>query len=313
MKTVVYESFGGPEVLQLQEIALPIPGRGQVRVTVRAASINPIDGKFRRGELKLMSGTKFPKRVGGDLAGVVDAVGPEVEGLRVGDEVVGMVDGMLGGAYGEAAVTRPELLVAKPSRLSFEEAASVPVVALAAYLGLTKGRVVEGTRVLIHGVSGGVGTFAVQIAKLLGAHVTATATGEGLKLVETLGAYRVLDYRKVDVAREPDRYDVIFELSGRLPFDRAASLLLPQGRFVDPTPTPTSIVLSALANPFRSRKHVILMSSPSAEALRWIFTRLEDGRLRPVVAKAFPLAQVREAVQFAEQSGVAGKVVLRVD
>lgn len=311
MKAVGYERFGGPEVLELQELPEPEPGRGQVRVRVRAASINPVDGKFRRGELKFLSGTKFPKRVGGDFSGVVDAVGPAVQGLRVGDEVLGMVDGMAGGAYAEAVVTRAELLVAKPSRISFEEAASVPVVALAAYLGLVQaGRVGEGTRVLVNGAAGGVGVFAVQIARLLGAHVTATASGEGLALVRGLGADRVLDYREVDVTAEPERYDVILELSGRLPFARARALLEPGGRFVDPTPTPKTIVGSLLANPFRSRKHVILMGKPSPAVLQWIATRLDDGRLRPVVTRSFPLAQVREAVRFAERGGVPGKVVL---
>lgn len=314
MKAVSYERFGGPEVLELREFPVPTPGRGQVRVRVRAASINPVDGKFRRGELKFLSGTKFPKRVGGDLSGVVDAVGPEVHGLHVGDEVLGMVDGMAGGAYAEAVVTRAELLVAKPPGLSFEEAASVPVVALAAYLGLVKaGRVGDGTRVLVNGAAGGVGAFAVQIAKLLGAHVTATASGQGLALVQTLGADHVLDYREVDVTRRPERYDVIFELSGRLPFARARALLAPGGRFVDPTPTPASILGSLLANPFRSRKHVILMGKPSHEVLQWIAIRLGDGRLRAVVTRSFPLTQVREAVRFAEQGGVPGKVVLRVD
>ncbi len=314
MKAVCYERFGGPEVLELRELPVPTPGPGQVRVRVQAASINPVDGKFRRGELKFLSGTKFPKRVGGDFAGTVEAVGADVHEPKVGDAVLGMVEGMAGGAYAEAVLARPALLVAKPAQLSFEEAASVPVVALAAYLGLVNaGRVGPGTRVLINGAAGGVGVWAVQIAKLLGAQVTATASGAGLALVGELGADRVLDYRKVDVTREPERYDVIFELSGRLPFGRARALLAPKGRFVDPTPTPASILGSLIANPFRSRKHVILMGKPSQEVLQWVATRLGDGRLRPVLTRTFPLTEVREAVRFAEQGGVTGKVVLRID
>lgn len=311
MQAITYDRFGGPEVLEVRELPEPEPGQGEVRVRVRAASINPVDGKFRRGELTFLSGRRFPKRVGGDLAGVVDAVGPGVTAWRVGDEVFGMVAGMKGGAYAESVVTRAELLVAKPPGVTFEQSASIPVVALAALLGLRDaGRTRAGARVLINGAAGGVGVFAVQVAKLLGAHVTATASGEGLALVRELGADRVLDYREVDVTGEPERYDVIFELSGRLSFAKARAILEPGGRFVDPTPTPKSILGSVLANPFRSQKHAILMGKPSPEALQWIAERVGDGRLRPVVARSFALTDVQKATRFAEQGGVPGKVVL---
>jgi len=295
MKAITYDRFGGPEVLEVRDLPDPEPGRGEVLVRVRAASINPVDGKMRRGELKLMSGTRFPKRVGGDFSGIVDAVGPGVTEFAVGDPVLGMAAGITGGAYSELIVTRADLLIAKPSNLTFEEAASIPVVALAAYGGLVHaGRVGKGTRVLVNGAAGGVGLLAVQIAKLLGAHVTATASGEGVSLVRTLGADRAIDYRDVDVTRESERYDVIFELSGRLPFAKARDLLGPGGRFVDPIPTPSSLIGSLLANPFRSRKHVILLGQPSREVLRWVVSRLADGRLRTVVARSFPLSMTSE-------------------
>lgn len=313
MKAVSYDHFGGPEVLALAELPEPLPGPGEVRVAVRAASINPVDGKIRRGELTFLSGRRFPKRVGGDFAGVISAVGEGVEDLRPGDEVFGTVTGIGGGAYADAVVTSASNVVKMPAGLSFEDAASIPVVAIAALAGLRDvGRVRAGTRLLINGASGGIGVFAVQIAKLLGAHVTATASGEGLALARQLGADRVVDYRKADVAAGQERYDVIFDLSGRLPFGRAKAVLERGGIFVNPTPTPAVIVGSVVANLFRSRKHRILMGKTRQEDLLWLAERVAAGQLRPVVARTFTLEQVQQAVRFAEGGGIRGKVVLTV-
>lgn len=313
MKAVMFDRFGGPEVLELREQPVPEPRAGQVRVAVRAAALNPLDWKIRKGQMKIMSGSRFPMRMGADMAGVVEAVGPGVTRWRPGDEVFGTALGVKGGTFAELAVTGEGSLARKPARLSFEEAASVPVAAIAALAAVRKvAQVRQGTRVLINGCTGGVGLFALQIAKLLGAHVTGTCSAAGLAVARELGADEVLDYRQVDVVSRGGSYEALLELSGRLPFAQAQALLSPQGIYVDAAPTPAIILQSLVGNLFRSRKLKVLLSGATPELLEWLREHLESGKLRPRVDRTFALEEVSEATRYAERGGVLGKVVLRV-
>ena len=216
MRAVTYRRYGSPDVLDLVEVAKPEPGPNEVVVKVHAASVNPLDWHFMRGSpvvVRLITGPFRPKngRPGVDLAGVVDAVGPNVTGFRSGDEVFGAARG----TAAEYVSARPDRLVGKPANLTFEQAAAVPVAALTALQGLRdKGRVQPGQQVLVIGASGGVGTFAVQIAKALGAEVTGVCSTGNVEMVASIGADRVVDYTQQDYATGEARYDVVLDCIG---------------------------------------------------------------------------------------------------
>jgi NADPH:quinone reductase-like Zn-dependent oxidoreductase len=311
MAAVVFDRFGGPEVYRMGDEPIPAPGKGEVRVAVRAASINPIDWKIRKGEMKLMSGSRFPMHVGGDFAGVIEAVGPGVTAWKIGDEVMGLGAGMKGGAFAEAMIARVQDLVRKPAKVSFEEGACL-LVALAALQALRDvAQARAGMRVLINGCTGGVGLPAIQLAKAMGLHVTGTCSTQSVALARELGADEVIDYRKEDVVARGGRYDVILDLATSLGFAKARALLAPRGVYVDPAPTPARIVGSAIANLFRSQKLKVLLSAPKPADLERLQADLASGKLRTIVDRSFRLAEVVDAFRYAEKGGMVGKVVLR--
>src|SRR5450755_4744347 len=216
MKAILYHSYGSPDVLQLEESAKPVVGDNEVMLRVRAASANPLDWHFLRGEpyaVRLVAGIARPKdpRLGVDMAGVVEAVGANVTRFHPGDEVFGAGKG----AFSEYACAPESSLVNKPPNLTFEEAAAVPIAAVSALQGLrTAGRVEPGSRVLINGAAGGVGTFAVQIAKSLGAVVTGVCSTTNVDMVRSIGADRVIDYTQEDFTKRGRRYDLILDCVG---------------------------------------------------------------------------------------------------
>lgn len=313
MKAVYLSKFGGIEVLQLVERQVPTPGAHQVRVRVRAASLNPIDSKIRSGSLTLLSGRRFPMPMGADFAGVVDAVGPGVTSVAPGDEVFGACDNIPGSAYAEYVVTGERAVYAKPANLSFEEAAAVPIAGIAALMGLRDlGAVQPGMTVLINGCTGGVGCFALQVARALGAAVVGACSAAGSKLAQQLGAQEVIDYRSERVTDRGPRFDLIFELSGRLSFQDAKRAMTPRGVYIDPAPTPSVIVGAALMNPFRAQKRKPLLGKVSGPDLQWLATELRTGRLRSQVGRVYPFAALHEATKQMETGGVLGKIVLQV-
>ncbi len=312
MKAVTFDRYGDVGVLLVGEQQAARPGRGEVRVRVKASSLNPIDWKVRSGEMALMSGRRFPHALGSDLVGIVVEVGPAVRSLSVGDEVYGGVNAMKGGAYAEEVTTSAKNLARKPRGVSFVEAAAIPVAGVAALQGLRDlGRVAKGTRVLIHGCTGGVGTFALQIARRMGAHVTGTCSQANAALARELGADEVIDYRSSDLEKKGP-FDVLFELSGKLRFAAARRLLAPRGVFVNPTPTPQVIIGSAIANLFRAQKHRCLLSAPNTKDLEELSSLVEAGALRSVVRRTFRLDEIREAHRYGEKGGSVGKVAIEI-
>lgn len=313
MKAVSYEKYGGRDVLQLVDTDKPAPEPGEVLVRVQAASINPVDGKVRRGELKLIAGGKFPKRPGLDFAGVVETVGDGVSAFSVGDAVYGGSKSMSVGTLAEHVVVKQGSIARRPKSLGPVAAAAVPVVAIGALQSLRDtARVQPGDHVLVNGCTGGVGIFAVQLAKRIGAHVTGVCGTEGVDLARQLGADEIIDYRKQSVATTSGRYHVLLELSGRLPFDQASSLLDDRGLYVDFSPSPASLLGNTLANPFRSHKHVFVMSAAKTADLEELGKHIDAGQLRLPPIKEFPLDQYREAFDLAERGGFMGKVVVRI-
>lgn len=310
MKTVVYHQFGGTDVLQLTETEVPTAENGEVLVRIKAVSINPIDWKIRRGEMKLMSGSHFPRQVGADFAGIVEAVGPDVLDFSVGDAVFGAVDVMKHGVLADFAAVPARSVWHKPARLTFAQAASIPVVGAAAYTALVDiAQVGAGSEVLLNGASGGVGMFAIQIARQQGAIVTAVVGTKAVPFARQWGASEVLDYNQQDVRSLNKQFDVVFDLAGKLPFHEAAPLMKDHAVFVNPVPTPVSIISTAVTNLIAHKKNKMLLSSPSAASMDYLTKAVEKG-LQIEVSQTFPMDEVVAAYEYAEKGGYIGKVVI---
>lgn len=327
MRAIRYDRYGPPaEVLEVREVEAPTPREGEVLVRVRAAGANPVEWHLVRGEpflIRLMNGLRRPKDgdVGLDVAGVVEEIGLGVTDLRPGDEVFGHGSG----SFAELTRARSSRLARKPERLSFEQAASVPVAGGTAFHALvTHGRVEAGERVLIVGAGGGVGSFAVQLAKALGTEVTAVCSGEKTDYVRALGADRVVDYTQEDVTALPERYDVVIQLAGDHSLFALRRLLSPHGRLVlagsgagrDGTGfvlgALRGFVLSLLFTRFTDRAVKMFVSSTSREHLETLVGFVERGELTPSVEHAYPLEQAADALTEIESGHARGKLVVAV-
>lgn len=313
MKAVVYDRFGPADVCRLADISLPVPAKGQVLVSVRATTVNVIDSRVRNGLMGPLVSKRFPKTPGADVAGVVAAVGPGVTEFKAGDEVFGAADPFKGGAFAESVALPEGQLALKPAGLSFEQAACLPVAGIAALTALRNlGRITTGDAVLVHGASGAVGLFAVQIAKTLGARVTAVTGTGGVAAVRGFGADVVIDYRTQDVTAFAEPFDVILNASGKLPFSLGRRFLKPGGRLVEASPSIRLVIGSKLANPFRGKKHLPLLTFPRRTDLDALAAMTVDHTLRPTVAKAYSLAEFRSAFADMERGGVVGKIAVTV-
>ncbi len=320
MKAFVQRRCGPPDVLAFEEIEPPTPAEGEVLVRVRAASVNPVDWHTVRGRpfaVRLVgNGLRRPGRAipGSDVAGIVQSVGPGVTAVSVGDAVFGWSRG----SFAEVALASADRLVQKPAALTFEEAAAVPIAAVTALQGLRDaGRLEAGQRVLVIGASGGVGTFAVQIAKVLGAEVTGVCSVRNLELVRSLGVDQVIDYEATDVAEAGRRYDVVFQLAGtrsplalRHVLRRRGTLVLSsgEGRFSGLD----RIALARAASLLVSQRLVTFFARPNGRDLTTVTELIESGGICPVIDRVYPFAQAREALRHVETGHARGKVVIRV-
>ena len=323
MRAIVYTKYDPPNVLQLKEVAKPEPKGDQVLVKVHAASANALD--YRRFE-KLSSMGRFMeerliksagKVLGADLAGIVEAVGANVKQFQPGDEVFGVSAGSSGG-FAEYACADENHLALKPANLSFEAAAAVPVAAMTALQGLRdKGQIQPGQKVLINGASGGVGTFAVQIAKSFGAEVTAVCSARNLDMARSIGADHIIDYAKEDFTQGSQRYDLIFAVNGNHPLSAYQRALTPQGRYVCAGGTLPQILQALLLGPFMSRKNGKKMSfmgiaKINRKDLVYLKELLESGKIVPVIEKSYPLSEVPSAMRYLTEVHARGKVVVHV-
>jgi NADPH:quinone reductase-like Zn-dependent oxidoreductase len=324
MKAIVQERFGPPDVLRLADIDVPEVGAGDVLVRVHAAALNPADWHILRGDprvARLMGevGLRRPKtRVAGvDAAGVVEAVGANVRGLRNGDEVLGFCRG----AFAEYALAAADMVVAKPASLTFEQAAAIPIAATTALRGMRDvGGVKAGRQVLVNGASGGVGTYAVQIAAALGAEVTGVCSTHNVELVRSIGAAHVVDYTREDFADGRTKYDVILDNVSSLPLTRLRGALTPKGTLVlNGGGSPghvfgpvAGILRAVVANAFVSQRLRPLPSRQNREELLAVTGLIETGKLTPVVDRTYPLADTAEGLLHVEQGHARGKVVITV-
>ncbi len=323
MKAIVYHEYGSPDVLALHEVAEPAVTAGSVLVHIRAASANPYDWHFMRGIpyfMRASSGLRKPKhsRLGSDMAGEVVAVGTGVTRFRPGDAVYGFV---AHGGFAESIAIAEGALGPKPANLTFEQAAAVPLAGLTALQGLRDaGQVRPGQRVLIVGASGGVGTFAVQLARAFGAEVTGVCSTRNLDLVRSLGADHVIDYTREDFTQGKATYDLIFHLAGTHSPAACRRALTPtgtlvqssgdsQGRWLGPM---DRIITAALLSPFVSQRLSRLDTKPSQEDLAFLTDLIEAGKLTPVIDRTYPLCETAAAIRYLETGRARGKVVIAV-
>ena len=324
MKAIVRSKYGSPDVLELREIEKPAVEDDHVLVRVHAASVNAGDWHSMRGKpyiIRLMLGGLFKPRtknavLGGDLAGRVEAVGGSVTEFQPGDEVFGMSIR----TFAEYVSVSKVGIVRKPANLTFEQAAAVPVAAITALQGLRdKGHIRPGQKVLINGASGGVGTFAVQIARSFGADVTAVCSPRNVDMVRSLGADRVIDYTREDFTRDGQRYDLIFDVAGNHSFSECRRVLSPNGTLVmvgqsgrkkiSILPLLTAPLVSRLR---RKQKLVSFIAKRNKEDLTLLKELMEAGKVTPVIDRQYPLSEVPAALRYLGERHARGKIVITV-
>src|SRR5437762_11123770 len=326
MKAIVYCDYGVAN-LKLEEIEKPVPNDDQILVRVRAASVNPYDWHFIEGTPKIMRamgvGLRKPKdtRLGVDFAGTVEAVGKNVTQFKPGDEVFGG----RGGAFGEYVCPRATRAVAlKPSNVTFEQAASVNIAGITALQALRdKGKVQPGQKVLINGASGGVGTFAVQIAKSFGADVTGVCSTRNLEMVRSLGADHVIDYTKEDFTKGAERYDVILDNVPNHSLSECRRILTPNGKYVmigggGPNDSrwigPFGRVINTMVlSPFVGQKMGMMMADANQKDLTVLGDMMQSGKVKPVIDRTYKLSEVPAAIAYLEEGHARGKVIITVD
>jgi NADPH:quinone reductase-like Zn-dependent oxidoreductase len=323
MRAIVYKSYGSPDVLQCQEVEKPIAGDDQVLVKVRAASVNPLDWHYMRGTpylVRMGTGLRRPKdaRLGVDVAGQVETVGRNVTQFRPGDEVFGVARG----AFAEYVSASETKLALKPANLTFERAAAVPIAAFTALQGLRdKGRIQPGQKILINGAAGGVGTFAVQIAKAFGAEVTGVCSTRNVEMVRSIGADHVIDYTRGDFTRSGPSYDLILDSVGNHSLSDLRRVLTPEGTLVlvgGPDKGrwlgPLADVLEAVVlSRFVSQKILPFLAHSSKDDLIVMKELLETGKVTPVIDRSYSLRDVPDAIRYLEEGHARGKVVIAVE
>ena len=314
MRAVGIRRYGPPEALEMLEVERPEVGRDGVLIRVAAAGVNPADCLLRSGGLRFVARQKMPFVPGADVAGVVEAAGPDVTRFRVGDPVYAMLPSTAGGGYAEYAVAAEGTVAVMPSGLAFDEAAGVPLAALTALQALRdEANLAAGDHVLVNGASGGVGTFAVQISRAMGARVTAVASGRNADLVSGLGADEFLDYTREDATTGKARYDAVFDAVNVLSFRKARRVLKPNGVFVTVNPFIGRLSPGWLSRFRDGRRIRSFLVRPDGADLEGIGAWIEAGEVRPVIERAYPLADAAEAHRHSESRRARGKIVLVVD
>ena len=320
MKAIVYTQYGSPDVIQFKEVETPTPKDNEVLIKVHAASVNAGDWHYLRGTpllFRLSAGLLKPKNIflGADVAGRVEAVGRDVTQFQPGDEVFGDLSEAGRGTFAEYVCASEQALALKSANISFEEAAAVPVAAVTALQGLRKGGIQPGQKVLINGASGGVGTFAVQIAKSFGAEVTAVCSTKKVDMVRSIGANHVIDYTRQDFSQNGQRYDLILAANGYRPISDYKRALSPAGTYVMSGGATAQMFEAMLLGPWMSRngqKMGNLLAGPNNKDLHFVKELIEAGKVIPVIDRCYPLSEVADAIRYLEEGHVQGKVVITV-
>jgi NADPH:quinone reductase-like Zn-dependent oxidoreductase len=324
MKAVMYTKYGSPDVLKLTEVPKPIPGDNEVLIKVRAASLNAADWHLLRAKpflVRLMGmGLLKPKNkiLGADLAGQVEAIGRNVRQFKPGDEVFGDIFGSGWGSLAEYVCAPENVLALKPARISFEEAAVVPLAGVTALQGLRdKGKIQPGQKVLVNGASGGVGTFALQIAKSFGAEVTAVCSTGKIDMVRSFGADHIIDYTREDFTKNGQSYDLIFAANGYHPISDYKRALSPKGIYVMAGGSMAQMFQAMLLGPLisliGSKKMYVVSAKANQKDMLALRDLLEAGKIVPVIDRRYPLNEVPDAFRYLEAGHASGKVLITMD
>ena len=323
MKAIVYTEYGSPDVLHLKDVEKPVPADDEVLVKVHAVSVNAADLHLLRADpflIRLSSGFLKPKHtiLGSDIAGRVEAVGSNVTQFKPGDEVFGDISACGWGGFAEYVCVRENALVLKPTNLSFEQAAAVPMAAVTALQGIRHaGQIRPGQKALINGASGGVGTFAVQLAKSFGAEVTAVCSTRNLETARSIGADHVIDYTQEDFATNGQQYDLILAANGDRSISDYKRALSPKGVYVQTGGSMGQMTQAMIQGPWISMTGSKKMGNmgvakPNQNDLVFMKELLETGKVKPVIDRCYPLSEVPEALRYLEEGHARGKVVITV-
>jgi NADPH:quinone reductase-like Zn-dependent oxidoreductase len=322
MQAIVYEQYGSPDVLEFKEVAKPTPKDDEVLVKVIAVSVNAADLHLLRADpflIRLSSGFFKPKNeiLGSDIAGRVEAVGRNIQQFKPGDEVFGDISAGGWGGFAEYACAREDALVLKPANMSFEQAAAMPMAAVTALQSLRNhGEIHAGQKVLINGASGGVGTFAVQIAKAFGAEVTGVCSTKKMDMVCSMGADHVIDYTQEDFTQNGQQYDLILAANGDRSISDYRRALAPKGTYVMSGGSMTQMTQAMMLGPWYSKsggqKMGNMLAKPNKQDLTFIKELVEAGKIVPVIDRYYPLSEVADAIRYLEEGHARGKVVITV-
>ena len=314
MKAVVFDRYGSVEVLQYREIEKPIAKSNELLVRVRASSVNPVDWKVRQGHVQLLSGFNFPRIVGSDISGVVVEIGQEVTKFQPGDEVYTFLNPMTGGACSEYCAVPESAVAIKPKNITHAEAATVPIAGLTALQALRDlGEIQAGKKVLINGASGGVGTFAVQIAKAMNAEVTGVCSAKNRDFVNSLGADFVLDYAEVDFTKQIQKYDIILDAVNTKTFYDCEKVLQPEGVYISTLPSFDNLAPMFLSLLVPGKKAKIIVANANNSDLSALRELIESGKVEPIVDRTYSLEEVAAAHAYSETGRAVGKIAIVIE
>jgi len=314
MKAFYLISCGGSEAAKYGDFPDPVVGNDQLLIQVKAVSINPVDFKIKRGDLKMIVGSKFPKIVGSDFAGIVKEAGTEIKSFKAGERVYGAVPIFFRkpGALSELITIDPKYVRHIPEEMSFEEAASLPVAALTALNGLRKCRVTAGKHVLINGATGGVGHFAIQIAKAKGAVITATCSPGNAELAKKLGADEIAAYSRDDLAKTGNKFHAILDAYGKMKYEDVCRLLKRKGIYASTLFMPTSVFSSIFVQIVFRKKLTSSNMRSRPEDYEEIEKLFREKKLKPIIENTFTLEKASEAFEFAEKGKPRGKIIIKI-
>lgn len=312
MKAIVYRKYGKPEVLELADIPQPEIKAHEVLVEVHTAALNPVDCEIRKGRARIATGNKFPRIPGSDFSGKIVEKGASVQGFEIGEEVYGMSKTLIGGSYAEYLAIPAAEIGLKPEGLNFKEAASIPLAALTALQGMRDlAKVSAGQKVFLHGASGGVGVYAIQIAKALGASVTATCSYRNVDRLKALGADEVIDYTKGNILHNKNRFHLFYDIYGNQSYRKTKHLLEASGFYVSTIPTPQNFLWEFLSFFSKKRAKVVVVKSLTKD-LGVLRKMVDSGQLKPIVDKIYPMDKAQEAQEYQESRRAKGKILLEI-
>lgn len=311
MKAVIINKYGGPEVLEYVDVVTPVPKPGEILIKIQAISVNPVDWKVRMGKLKIITGRRFPVYLGVEASGTVEKIGEGVKDFIPGKRVFAGKN-HTGGAYAEYFCVKAENAVILPDEIGFEEGCTLAVAGVTSLQALRDhGRLQEGMQVLINGASGGIGTYAVQIAKILGTHVTAVCSTQNVRLVKSLGADIVIDYTQHNWSAQKNTYDLILDAVGNKKYSRVKKNLKKNGTLIKLNFTPGNAFEQYVESLFSSKKVKVILLKNLREDVKWVRDQIALGLIKVILDKSFKLQDVRRAHEYSETGRAKGKIILK--